>query len=121
MSAFAPTGPRSTEHRNNRGRTAPLCTTKTDKGEVAWPSGTQASARDAIRTFHSEASARAWLHEQVKVHDLNPEWLGLGAWSAADPVSQEVHEAHFEAALEDWRNVASGWFVESDAVQTSAA
>ena len=74
---------------------------------------TQASARDAIRTFHSEASARAWLHEQVKVHSLNPEWLGLGAWSAADPVSQEVHEAHFEAALEDWRNVASGWFVES--------
>ena len=74
---------------------------------------TQASARDAVRTFHSEASARAWLHEQVAAHGLNPEWLGLGAWSSAEPVSPEVHEANFEAAMATWRDVASGWFIES--------
>ena len=74
---------------------------------------TQASARDAVRTFHSEASARAWLHEQVAAHDLNPEWLGLGAWSSAEPVPPEVHEANFEVAMATWRDVASGWFIES--------
>ncbi len=74
---------------------------------------TQASARDAIRTFHSEASARAWLHEQARDHDLNPEWLGLGRWDSTEPVSQEAHEANFDSAMTQWRNVVSGWFVES--------
>ena len=60
---------------------------------------TQASSRDAIRTFHSEATARAWLHAQAREHQLIPELLGLGAWTENDPVNLEAHEAHFKKAL----------------------
>ena len=74
---------------------------------------TQASSRDAIRTFHSEATARAWLHAQARDHQLNPEWLGLGAWTESAPVTADAHEIHFNKALESWRNLASGWFVEA--------
>jgi DNA polymerase-3 subunit epsilon len=74
---------------------------------------TQGSSRDAIRTFHSEATARAWLHAQAREHQLNPELLGLGAWTENDPITSAAHEDHFRKALESWRNVASGWFVEA--------
>ena len=74
---------------------------------------TQANPRDAIRTFHSEATARAWLHAQAREHELIPELLGLGAWSENEPVTAEAHEIHFKQAIESWRNVASGWFVEA--------
>lgn len=74
---------------------------------------TQGSSRDAIRTFHSEATARAWLHAQAREHQLNPELLGLGAWTENDPITSAAHEDHFRTALESWRNVASGWFVEA--------
>ncbi|MEE2919095.1 MAG: exonuclease domain-containing protein [Bacteroidota bacterium] len=74
---------------------------------------TQASSRDALRTFHSEATARAWLHAQARDHQLNPEWLGLGAWTESAPVTADAHEIHFNKALESWRNLASGWFVEA--------
>ena len=74
---------------------------------------TQASSRDAVRTFHSEATARAWLHAQAREHQLIPELLGLGAWTENDPVNAEEHEVHFKKAFESWRNVASGWFVEA--------
>ena len=73
---------------------------------------TQASARDAVRTFHSEASARAWLHAQVREHGLNPECLGLGTWSDVDSVTPATHEANFKTAMAEWRKVPSGWFVE---------
>jgi len=73
---------------------------------------TQASARDAVRTFHSEASARAWLHAQVREHGLNPECLGLGTWSDVDSVTAATHEANFKTAMAEWREVPSGWFVE---------
>ena len=73
---------------------------------------TQASARDAVRTFHSEASARAWLHAQVREHGLNPECLGLGTWSDVDSVTPATHEANFKTAMAEWREVPSGWFVE---------
>ena len=73
---------------------------------------TQASARDAVRTFHSEASARAWLHAQVREHGLNPECLGLGTWSDVDSVTPAAHEANFKTAMAEWREVPSGWFVE---------
>ena len=74
---------------------------------------TQASSRDAVRTFHSEATARAWLHAQAREHQLIPELLGLGAWTENEPVNAEAHEVHFKKAFESWRNLASGWFVEA--------
>ena len=74
---------------------------------------TQSSARDAIRTFHSEASARAWLHAQTKAHELNPEWMGLGRLANAENISKSEHNKRFHEALSSWRNLASGWFVES--------
>ena len=74
---------------------------------------TQGSARDAVRTFHSEATARGWLHEQTLAHGLNSEWMGLGSWSSAEPVGENVHNTRFEEAMLEWKNVASGWFVEA--------
>ena len=73
----------------------------------------QGGARDTVRTFHSEATARAWLHEQTLKHALNPEWMGLGSWSSAEPISKEIHNERMEVAMLEWGNVASGWFIEA--------
>jgi hypothetical protein len=70
------------------------------------------SPHGAIKTFHSEASARAWLHEQAKVFGLNPICLGLGDLGQSSTVEDDVHEAHFEQALMTWTKKKSGWFVE---------
>ena len=80
---------------------------------------TQAGARDAVRTIQRPVPARGCMSRWRP--DLNPEWLGLGAWSSAEPVPQEVHEANFEAAMATWRDVASGWFMSRDEPPTSAA
>jgi len=44
---------------------------------------------------------------------LNSEWMGLGSWSSAEPVGENVHNTRFEEAMLEWKNVASGWFVEA--------
>lgn len=72
----------------------------------------QSSGRHALRVFHSEASARAWLHEQAQRYGLNRECLGLGLWEQGDVVPDEQHEAQFALAMADWLMLPSGWFLE---------
>ena len=72
----------------------------------------QRSPRGAIRTFHSEASARTWLHEQVLSHGLNPAYLGLGNLGGEVPCTDDEHTQRFESAMALWRSTKSGWFVE---------
>ncbi|MDA0728609.1 MAG: exonuclease domain-containing protein [Bacteroidetes bacterium] len=72
---------------------------------------TQRSSRDAIRTFHSEASARAWLFEQARSHQLIPEMLGLGTLGGETDVTLEEHQVRFAQALESWKRGVSGWFI----------
>lgn len=72
---------------------------------------TQRSSRDAIRTFHSEASARAWLFEQAQLHQLIPDLLGLGTLGGKANVTLEEHQTRFAQALETWNQGVSGWFI----------
>ena len=72
----------------------------------------QRSPRGAIKTFHSEASARTWLHEQVLSHGLNPAYLGLGNLGGDVPCTDDEHAQRFESAMALWRSTKSGWFVE---------
>lgn len=70
------------------------------------------SPHGAIKTFHSEASARAWLHDQAKDFGLNPIYLGLGDLGQSVTIEDDAHEAQFEQALLTWTKKKSGWFVE---------
>ena len=72
----------------------------------------QRSPRGAIKTFHSEASARTWLHEQVLSHGLNPAYLGVGNLGGDVPCTDDEHAQRFESAMALWRSTKSGWFVE---------
>jgi hypothetical protein len=65
-----------------------------------------------LRTFHSEASARKWLHQQVQDHGLRFDLLGLGALVPEESVSVEDHESRFQEALQVWKQASSGWFCE---------
>ena len=81
----------------------------------------QSSGRHALRVFHSEASARAWLHEQAQHYGLSRECLGLGLWEQGDVVPDEQHEAQFARAMADWLTLPSGWFWSGDVPATSVA
>lgn len=70
------------------------------------------SGRQSIRTFHSEASARAWLHEQAKTYDLDPQLLGLGSIQGREIPSLETHQDNFQLAIADWQDLPEGWFIE---------
>ena len=72
----------------------------------------QQGTRGALRTFHSEASARKWLHQQVQDHGLRFDLLGLGALVPEETVSVEEHEARFPEAMQAWKQAPSGWFCE---------
>jgi DNA polymerase-3 subunit epsilon len=72
----------------------------------------QQGTRGALRTFHSEASARKWLHQQVQDHGLRFDLMGLGALVPEETVSVEDHEARFQEAMRAWKQATSGWFCE---------
>jgi DNA polymerase-3 subunit epsilon len=71
----------------------------------------QRGTRDAVRTFHSEAAARAWLHAQAQEHGLDPALLGLGVTPFTSEISEEAHRRNFERARTAWQDQPSGWFL----------
>lgn len=72
----------------------------------------QQGTRGALKTFHSEANARKWLHLQVQEFHLRYDLLGLGAMVPEETVELAQHEAHFATAMEEWSKTVSGWFCE---------